>query len=167
MAVRGGWRPLSGLIFEIVNSVGQGNFTFVREKSGKSQGISNTYGCGNHFTDPRFVSLIFIAATRETAFLHAISVAAITHELTVQCRQNRIPGCRCGKTREQQKGKSDWQWGGCSDDIKFGEKETKRFIDKLEKGNDARTAFNLHNNHVGRKVGLINCLQSVQILIYS
>ena len=48
MAVRGGWRPLSGLICEIVNSVGQGNFTFVREKSGKSQGISNTYGCGNH-----------------------------------------------------------------------------------------------------------------------
>ena len=30
MAVRGGWRPLSGLICEIVNSVGQGNFTFVR-----------------------------------------------------------------------------------------------------------------------------------------
>ena len=48
MAVRGGWRPLSGLICEIVNSVGQGNFTFVREKSGKSQGNSNTYGCGNH-----------------------------------------------------------------------------------------------------------------------
>ena len=48
MAVRGGWRPLSGLICEIVHSVGQGNFTFVREKSGKSQGISNTYGCGNH-----------------------------------------------------------------------------------------------------------------------
>ena len=34
MAVRGVWRPLSGLICEIVNSVGQGNFTFVREKSG-------------------------------------------------------------------------------------------------------------------------------------
>ena len=34
MAVRGAWRPLSGLICEIVNSVGQGNFTFVREKSG-------------------------------------------------------------------------------------------------------------------------------------
>ena len=51
MAVRGGWRPLSGLICEIVNSVGQGNFTFVREKSGKSQGISNTYGCGNHAED--------------------------------------------------------------------------------------------------------------------
>ena len=27
---------------------GQGNFTFVREKSAKSQGISNSTGCGNH-----------------------------------------------------------------------------------------------------------------------
>ena len=34
MAVRGGWRPLSALMCEIVNSVGQGNFPFVREKSG-------------------------------------------------------------------------------------------------------------------------------------
>ena len=63
MAVRGGWRPLSGLICEIVNSVGQGNFTFVREKSGKSQGISNTYGCGNHenimWSERRYLKLIF------------------------------------------------------------------------------------------------------------
>ena len=55
MAVRGGWRPLSGLICEIVNSVGQGNFTFVREKSGKSQGISNTYGCGNHVPEDQAI----------------------------------------------------------------------------------------------------------------
>ena len=96
----------------------------------------------------------FISATRETAFLHAISSAAITHEFTHQCSQNRIPGCKCGKTRKQPTANSGWQWGGCSDDIKFGEKETRLFIDKLEKGNDARTAFNLHNNEVGRKVSL-------------
>ena len=95
---------------------------------------------------------LFISATRETAFIHAISSAAITHEFTHQCSQNKIPGCKCGKTRRQPKANSGWQWGGCSDDIKFGEKETRRFIDKLEEGKDARTAFNLHNNEVGRKV---------------
>jgi len=102
----------------------------------------------------------FISATRETAFLHAISSAAITHEFTHQCSQNRVPGCKCGKTRKQPKTNSGWQWGSCSDDIKFGEKETRRFIDKLEKGNDGRTAFNLHNNEVGRKVKLIWSLLS-------
>ena len=100
-----------------------------------------------------FFIVSIITATKETAFLHAISSAAITHEITLQCARNRIPGCRCGKTKSRKREEADWQWGGCSDNIKYGEKETRRFIDKLEKGNDARTAFNLHNNHVGRKVG--------------
>ena len=48
MAERVALSPLSGLICEIVNSVGQGNFTVVRKKAGKSPGISETSGCGNH-----------------------------------------------------------------------------------------------------------------------
>lgn len=54
--------------------------------------------------------------------------------------------------KKPKRASDDWTWGSCSDNVKFGERETKRFIDKLEKGNDARTAFNLHNNEVGRKV---------------
>ena len=48
MAVRGGMSPLPGLICETVNSVGQGNFLFVRKKSEKSQEISEISGFGNH-----------------------------------------------------------------------------------------------------------------------
>ena len=48
MAVRGGFGPSSSLMCEIVNSVGQGNFTFVRKKSEESRGILETSGCGNH-----------------------------------------------------------------------------------------------------------------------
>ena len=107
----------------------------------------------NYTPNIYFIIISIIKATQETAFLHAISSAAITHEITLQCARNKIPGCRCGKTKSRKRGNSDWQWGGCSDNIKYGEKETRRFIDKLEKGNDARTAFNLHNNHLGRKVG--------------
>lgn len=101
---------------------------------------------------PIFVKTTLPYATRETAFIHAISAAAITHEITHQCRQGKIPECKCAQVKKQRKGSDDWQWGGCSDNIRYGEKETKRFIDKLENGNDARTAFNLHNNDVGRKV---------------
>ena len=43
MTVREGLSPFSGIICEIVCSVGQGNFTFVRKKSGKFR-----KGCGNH-----------------------------------------------------------------------------------------------------------------------
>jgi len=103
---------------------------------------------------PIFVKTTLPYATRETAFIHAISAAGITHEITHQCRQGNIPGCSCAKVKKQRNEKDDWQWGGCSDNFRYGEKETKRFIDRLENGNDARTAFNLHNNEVGRKVRL-------------
>ena len=39
MAVRGTFSPLSRLIFEIVYSIGQENFTFVREKSGNFRNL--------------------------------------------------------------------------------------------------------------------------------
>ena len=35
-------------ISEILHLFGQGNLTFIREKSGKSQGVLKTDACGNH-----------------------------------------------------------------------------------------------------------------------
>lgn len=101
---------------------------------------------------PIFIKTTLPHATRETAFIHAISTASIIHEILMQCRLKRIPGCGCADKKKQRQGNGDWKWGGCGDNIRFGEKETRRFINKLEIGNDARTAFNLHNNEVGRKV---------------
>ncbi|KAJ7375479.1 Ligand for members of the frizzled of seven transmembrane receptor [Desmophyllum pertusum] len=89
--------------------------------------------------------------TRETAFIYAISAAAITHEVTLQCTQEKIPGCGCSKTRHRL---GNWIVSACGDNVKFGMSETRRFLDKLENGNDARTAVNLHNNAVGREVVL-------------
>lgn len=45
-----------------------------------------------------------------------------------------------------------WLWGGCSDNLGFGEAISKQFVDALETGQDARAAMNLHNNEAGRKV---------------
>ncbi|KAL9962794.1 hypothetical protein ACROYT_G031934 [Oculina patagonica] len=100
---------------------------------------------------PIFVKTTLPYATKETAFIHAISTAAIIQEITLQCRMGNIPGCGCA-VRKERKGNGDWQWGGCGDNIRFGEKETRRFINILENGYNARTAFNLHNNEIGRKV---------------
>lgn len=49
-------------------------------------------------------------------------------------------------------GGTGWQWGGCSDNVGFGEAISKQFVDTLETGQDARAAMNLHNNEAGRKV---------------
>lgn len=97
--------------------------------------------------------MVFLAATPETAFIHAISAAAVTHEITLQCRLSKIPGCRCAEVTEKPRnGSDDRQWGGCGDNIKYGEQETGRLLDNLEQGNDATAAVNRHNNEVGRKV---------------
>lgn len=54
-----------------------------------------------------------------------------------------------------------WLWGGCSDNVGFGEAISKQFVDALETGQDARAAMNLHNNEAGRKVrraaGVLRC----------
>lgn len=47
-----------------------------------------------------------------------------------------------------------WIWEGCSDNVEFGERISKLFVDSLEKGKDARALMNLHNNRAGRLVGM-------------
>ncbi|KAK4814500.1 hypothetical protein QYF61_021563 [Mycteria americana] len=43
-----------------------------------------------------------------------------------------------------------WVWGGCSDNVEFGERISKLFVDALETGHDTRALINLHNNEAGR-----------------
>ena len=42
------WRLEAATVPEILHIFGQGNLTFIREKSGNSQGILKTDVCGNH-----------------------------------------------------------------------------------------------------------------------
>ena len=45
-----------------------------------------------------------------------------------------------------------WLWGGCSDNVDFGERISKQYVDAQETGQDSRAAVNLHNNAAGRLV---------------
>ncbi|XP_078382909.1 protein Wnt-8b-like [Oculina patagonica] len=105
---------------------------------------------------PIFNSTTLPYATRETCFIHAINAAAITYEITRQCTLGKIPGCGCPSKppKEYVARKISWRWDRrvCSDNIEFGEKESKGFTDRLENGNDSVGAVNLHNNEVGREV---------------
>ena len=93
----------------------------------------------------------FLAATREIAFIQALSAAAITHEITHQCTQNKIPGCGCPPWHIDPE-ISDVQWVECGDYIVFGEKKSRPFTDRLKKRPDAQAVVHLHNNAVGREV---------------
>ena len=47
-----------------------------------------------------------------------------------------------------------WEWGGCSDDIAYGYRISKDFMDlkRRKRSEDIRTAVHRHNNEAGRQV---------------
>ena len=62
MAVREGLSVLSGIIWEVIYSVGQGNLHL----SGKSQGtLRNTSGCGNHGYHRKYAVALWINETKK------------------------------------------------------------------------------------------------------
>ncbi|KAL4217485.1 Protein Wnt-1 [Mactra antiquata] len=87
---------------------------------------------------------------RETAFIYAITSAAVAHSVARACADGSIYTCTCNYNLRQPNG-VDWEWGGCSDNANFGKKFSRKFVDVAEKGRDFRYMMNLHNNEAGRR----------------
>lgn len=102
---------------------------------------------------------VIIPGSKEAAFTYAIIAAGVAHAVTAACTQGSLIGCGCDKEKQgfynQEEG---WKWGGCSADVHYGLGFSKVFVDAREIKQNARTLMNLHNNEVGRKVGLYNVL---------
>ena len=91
-------------------------------------------------------------ASRETAFVYAITSSGVVHEITKACARGLLRECVCNNTQHQGRNGRGFQWGGCNDNIEYGLKYAGEFIDSREKEQDARAKINLHNNFVGRHV---------------
>ncbi|KAF7199308.1 protein Wnt-8a-like [Nothobranchius furzeri] len=90
-------------------------------------------------------------ATRETSFVHAISAAGVMYTLTRNCSLGDLENCGCDVSNNGKIGGRGWLWGGCSDNVDFGERISKQYVDAQETGQDSRAAVNLHNNAAGRQ----------------
>ncbi|XP_014249666.1 protein wingless isoform X1 [Cimex lectularius] len=106
-----------------------------------------------------FGKIVDRAGCRETAFIYAITSAAVTHAVARSCAEGSIESCTCDYShvsRGAPKGAAgvhgvrDWEWGGCSDNIGFGFKFSREFVDTGERGRSLREKMNLHNNEAGR-----------------
>lgn len=79
----------------------------------------------------------------------------MVYAITRACSQGELKICSCdahkrGRARDD---KGDFDWGGCSDNINYGIKFAKAFVDARERMvKDARAMMNLHNNRCGRMV---------------
>ncbi|XP_015925976.1 protein Wnt-8b-like isoform X1 [Parasteatoda tepidariorum] len=89
-------------------------------------------------------------ATKEMAFIHAMISASIVITLTRNCSLGHFNSCGCDETKKGPLGYAGWEWGGCSDNVKIGNKMAKHYMDSKEHGRDIQAMINLHNNRVGR-----------------
>lgn len=107
-------------------------------------------------------------ASREAAFTHAISAAGVVHAVSRSCREGDLSTCGCSRARRPKDLHRDWIWGGCGDNIEYGYRFAKAFVDVREKERNhprhsrelARMLLNLHNNEAGRKVSELDCVLS-------
>nr|CAH7760796.1 unnamed protein product [Callosobruchus chinensis] len=86
---------------------------------------------------------------RETAFIYAITSAAVTHAIARACSEGSIDTCNC-EAHHRPPTVTDFEWGGCSDNIGFGFDISREFVDTGERGKSLREKMNLHNNEAGR-----------------
>ncbi|GBP92093.1 Protein Wnt-1 [Eumeta japonica] len=97
---------------------------------------------------------------RETAFIYAITSAGVTHAVARACAEGSIESCTCDYShvdRQPHRSRAAaaanvrvWKWGGCSDNIGFGFRFSREFVDTGERGKTLREKMNLHNNEAGR-----------------
>ncbi|ESO85170.1 hypothetical protein LOTGIDRAFT_130786, partial [Lottia gigantea] len=96
---------------------------------------------------------------REAGFTHSISAAGVVYAISRACREGELSKCGCSRARRPKDLHRDWIWGGCGDNIEYGYKFAKAFVDMREKEKNhprhsrdlSRMLMNVHNNEAGRR----------------
>lgn len=99
----------------------------------------------------------YFPGSRETAYLYAVSAASVAFAVTRACSRGELDECGCDN-RVRQRRPRQWQWGGCSEDIHFGEEYSRRFVDASQDPNTSEGLMNIHNNEAGRRVTITTCI---------
>ncbi|XP_012681127.1 protein Wnt-9b [Clupea harengus] len=85
---------------------------------------------------------------KETAFLLAVSSAALSHALAKACSSGRMERCTCDDSPGLQH-REAWQWGVCGDNLKYSTKFLKKFLGQKRVSKDLRAHIDSHNINVG------------------
>ena len=92
--------------------------------------------------------------------------ASVTHHVSRACAEGSVRSCSCGYSGRLPSD-ADWQWGGCSDNIQFGFRFSRRFVDASERGMDMRYMMNIHNNEAGRRVSFFGIVEISEEVSFS
>ncbi|CAH1114715.1 unnamed protein product [Psylliodes chrysocephalus] len=110
----------------------------------------------NCTTSRRSIKKVMLRDTRETGFVNAMIAAGITFQVTRACTKGEQIGCSCSKRKKKKNKKNrppllEGEWDGCGENIEFGIKKSKDFLDtRYRKRSDMKTLVKLHNYVAGR-----------------
>lgn len=81
---------------------------------------------------------MFLVGSKESAYVFALSSAAVSSALARACAQGTITSCSCGL--HPKRIAKQFKWAGCSDNIKFANNFGRKFMDGADSAhiNDAR-----------------------------
>ncbi|KAJ8258387.1 hypothetical protein COCON_G00173990 [Conger conger] len=136
---------------DVMQSIGRGSREWIQEC--QHQFSHHRWNCSTVDRDHTVFGRVVLRSSREAAFVYAISSAGVVYAITRACSQGELKICSCdphkrGRASDE---RGDFDWGGCSDNVNYGIKFAKAFVDARERAvRDARALMNLHNNRCGR-----------------
>ncbi|ESP05295.1 hypothetical protein LOTGIDRAFT_152125 [Lottia gigantea] len=90
--------------------------------------------------------------SRETGYIYAILSAGIMYSVTRACAKGDLDHCGCDTKVRRISTEGEFEWGGCSDNIRYGSKFSKDFVDSKEMRISEDGLMNVWNNGAGRKM---------------
>ncbi|XP_076444216.1 protein Wnt-4-like [Babylonia areolata] len=142
-------RELCALDKALIHVIGEGASMGIHEC--QRQFRDRRWNCST-FNEPSVFGSILNIQSRETAYIYAISSAGVMYAVTRACSKGELIRCGCdSRVRRRHATNGTFEWGGCSDNIRFGARFSKDFVDSNEPKSSAQSLMNLWNNGAGRK----------------
>uniref|UniRef100_A0A3Q3AQI0 Protein Wnt n=2 Tax=Kryptolebias marmoratus TaxID=37003 RepID=A0A3Q3AQI0_KRYMA len=149
-------RKLCQLYQDHMTYIGDGAKTGIKEC--QYQFRQRRWNCSTVDNTSVFGRVMHIGS-REAAFTYAISAAGVVNAISRACREGELSTCGCSRAVRPRELPRDWLWGGCGDNVHYGYRFAREFVDAREREKNyprgsrehARTLMNLHNNEAGRQ----------------
>ncbi|XP_066267035.1 protein Wnt-11b-like [Branchiostoma lanceolatum] len=120
-------------------------------KTCQEQFGNRRWNCSSIKKAPHFMNDLE-KGTKEAAYVHALSSAALVHTVARACAAGYLKACSCAR-KPGEKPDGNYTWGGCGDNVKFGLEFGTGFADApmmKRKRSHTQTLMNLHNSGAGR-----------------
>lgn len=137
----------------VLDVVGRGASMGIEEC--KHQFTERRWNCSTFNTTNVFGKVLNLKS-REKAYIYAVSSAGVMHAITKACAKGELQICECDQNIRSSDTGGEFMWGGCSHNIHFGDKFTRRFVDLNENKRLPDGLMNLWNNKAGRKTVMAN-----------